>query len=426
VALVAASALGAATLAGAVAYDPAKVVAVRSLGEGAELHFVESFDWRARRFHPFVVAGGRSRRAGPATFALPAVLVHRASGRAMVPGGDGTWRIVERDSRPVEVAPAAGEPGPEPAGIVGWSPGGDRFAWRLGGDLGRREPAVLVAGLDGATRSLPLAEMKLVLEPNWNAIWLDDDRLLVASDWTGVALDGGWPGAPGGDDRAGARRRLNWRAVLDAAAGGGLDRQRLPLGWRLETPGPVLGLPFAPAAYSDDVLALPPPRRGRAPLGWLTDGRVSRLIELTAGALPEPLWETDAAIRDTLGVLAGDEAVWVERRPGGTEVVRLVAGEEAPRGACVFSADRRPWIFRGAAGRWALWAERGEDGGPGDRLLGCELDRGITRVLDGLGPLGWLSADVVAGGLVAPGRWRIDLPEIGAEIGAERGAEAGP
>ena len=376
-------------------YLSRRVVAVRSLGEGADLHWQRQEARWGPAYVPFLIDGrDRPRPAGGATAVVPAASTDRASGRTMVAGADAVWRILERGGRTLATSTPADGPG-STFGIVGWSPTARHFAWRSPYRKSLGRPAMLIAEATGEVREVPLDFPPEYGDWGWNALWLDDRTVLLASDWTHVDAKTAQP-----------PRRVTWWGTLDVDGGGESELRHLPFGWRLETPAPVVTLhPGDPR----EVVAVPPPRRRGALVLWLTDGATSRLVTLADPSRGlEPLVETAAARRDTLGALDDGELVWIERRPEVSVVVALAADGDEPRRACELPGDFPPWIFRGAAGRWVLWAEQGDGETPGTRLLGCQLDSGAVRVLDRLGPLGFLSVDVAGRGVLGLRGW-IDL-----------------
>ena len=157
---------------------------------------------------------------------------------------------------------------------------------------------------------------------------------------------------------------------------------------------------------------------GSEPALFLSDRRgATRLVtlDLAGGELrlgPEVAPEPTQVGYSSLGTLGDGGLVWAERRsPEQTKIMWLPPPPaDQPREVCTIESEAGEATvslgrYRGTTGAWALWTT-----GYGEHYLyGCRVETGDVRVLQWLGPYGFLSADVVEDGVLTT-RGKVPLP----------------
>lgn len=373
--------------------DPVRPTWARSLTDGHRLRLVQGRGLEEGVAQVEITGVGR---LPVFAFSFPFVAPDGRSAVVRLVTEEHGWSLVTA----VGAVHALGTLGASP---VGWSPGGDRFAFlcsprrtvagSLCSDVDRT--SLLLVDRAGALRTVPLPVSRDVAF--WNAEWLDGDHLLLAEAPSGTELE--------------TREGQRWGVVSVA---GRTARWARPV--TAPPPGRTLSTAFsAPRMFGGH----PAPRRRGRLLLWIGEGEERTLASLEptdwslrpltvrprAASTPERWYHPES-----LGTLDDGTAVWLERDAGARRVMLLpppaADGEPQVRASCRLPAGERLGGFLGAAGSRAAWSDRRQ-------VLLCDLTSGEAEVLDalGAGPVSALGVEVTQSGVRAPdGRWLIGGP----------------
>lgn len=370
---------------------PARVVWERSLAGGTTLRLIE----------------GKGLEEGVARLGLGGVGALDVWTRAWIPpivapdGRNavlrdalewGAWVMVGSDGTVLDLGKLEADP-------MGWSPGGERFAFLCRKNQrgveslcsGARRPILVLVGRRGSLRTLPLPGLD---DGFFHVQWLDGEHLMVVES-TGAA------------DGAGTwTQRWGVLSIAEVTTRWSRPVEARPAGQELSTAYAVFRAALFPGS--------PAPRRDGRLLLWRGAGSERELVALDPegwrlrvltvrprrATVPDEWYHPES-----LGTLDDGTAVWVERDAGAYRVMALPpAGDGldgAVRPSCRFPGGDWPGRFLGQMGSRAVWS-------PGRRLLLCDLDSGETRVIDDLGPGVYNASgvEVTARGIRAPqGRW---------------------